>query len=158
MTDARSYTRPGYTTVAPSLTVQDAARALDFYPSAFGATELYRLTNPDASIAHAELRFGDTIVSVSEESPAWGNVSPQTLGGTPVVLNLYVPAADAAVTQAVTAGATLVHPVESHFYGDRSGRVQDPFGHVWIVSAFVEDVPPDEVQRRLDRMMQQTSG
>lgn len=157
MTDTPSYIRPGYTALSPALTVIDAPRALNFYRDAFGAVEVYRMTNPDDSVAHAELRFGDTTISLSEESPAWGNISPLTLGGTPIVLNLYVADADATVAQAVTAGAELVHPVDTHFYGDRSGRVRDPFGHVWIISAFVEDIPPAEMQRRLDEMMRPSS-
>lgn len=158
MTDTPSYVRPGYTALSPALTVKDAPRALDFYRAAFDAVEVYRMTNPDGSVAHAELRFGDTTISLSEEYPAWGNVSPLTLGGTPVVLNLYVANAAATVARAVAAGAELVHPVDTHFYGDRSGRVRDPFGHVWIISQFVEDVPPAEMQRLLDEMMQQTGG
>ncbi len=157
MTDTPSYVRPGYTALSPALTVIDAPRALNFYRDAFGAVEVYRITNPDGSIAHAELRFGDTTVALSEESPAWGNISPATLGGTPVVLSLYVADADATVARAVAAGAALVHPVDTHFYGDRAGRVRDPFGHIWIISTFVKDVPPAEMQRLVDEMMQPTS-
>lgn len=134
--------------LVPYLSVRDAKRALDFYRAAFGAVETARLVDPAGGVIHAEVTIGGAPVFVAEENPEWGNHDPQTLGGTPVRLVLQVPDVDAFVARAVAAGATLVIPVADQFYGERAGRVQDPFGHQWIVSTHVEDVSPEEMQRR----------
>lgn len=149
----RPLARPGYALVTPSLTVRDAARALEFYPAAFGAVIRYALREPDGKIAHAELEFGDSVVMISDEYPDWGALSPESIGGTAGKLMIYVPDADAALARAEAAGGTIVMPAQDHFYGDRSGQVRDPFGHTWTLAQWVEDVPPEEIQRRFAAWM-----
>jgi|SRR5215510_4784908 len=139
----------GFHTVCAYLNVEDPAAAIAFYRRAFGATEVMRLTDPAGDILHAELRIGDSIVMLAPEKPEWGNTSPHTLRGTPVHMHLYVPDVDAVVARASEAGASLLSAVSDQFYGDRSGRIADPAGHVWIVSTHKEDVPAKEMQRRL---------
>jgi PhnB protein len=143
-------TPAGYHTVTPYLTTADAGAAIDFYKAAFGAVETCRLTMPDGTICHAEVKIGDSHVMLGQECPAWGNKSPNTLGGTPVGLCVYLPDVDAAFAKAVAVGATVDKPVEDQFYGDRSGTVTDPFGHKWTLATHVEDVSPAEMQRRMD--------
>lgn len=144
-----------YGSVAPSLIVHDAKAAIRFYEQVFGATPLYNLTMPDGSIAHGEFKIGDTIVMIADENPQWGNKSPQTLGGSPVTLNVMVDDPDATVSKAEGAGATILIPVADHFYGYRSGRIQDPFGHVWIVSKVLEELRPEEMQQRMTEWLAQ---
>jgi len=141
---------PGYHTATPCLVIRNAANALDFYKQAFGATELVRHADPSGKILHAEFQVGDSRIAVADEAPEWGNHSPQSLGGSPVILSLYVEDVDALAERAVTAGARVIFPVADQFYGDRSGRLADPFGHVWIVSTHKEDVSPEELQRRVE--------
>ena len=139
--------------VAPYLTVFDAAAALDFYARAFGAVECGpRLTAPDGSIVHTEVRIGTATVMLSEHNPDFGTKEPLSLGGTPVRLALEVEDADATVEAAERAGAKVLIPVGDQFYGYRAGRIEDPFGHVWIVSQLIESLSPEEMQRRLDEM------
>ena len=138
----------GYHSITPYLIVKGAAKAIDFYKAAFGATELFRMAQPDGRVGHAEVRIGDSVVMLADEHPDMGARSPQTIGGTPLSLLLYVPDVDAVVARAVAAGAQLTRPVADQFYGDRSGILTDPFGHSWFVSTHVEDVPPDELERR----------
>lgn len=140
----------GYGSVNASLVVKDAKAAVRFYEHVFGAVQLYSLTMPDGSIAHGEFKIGDTIVMIADENPQWDSKSPQTLGGSPVTLNVMVDDPDAAATKAEAAGAAIVHPVADQFYGYRSGRIRDPFGHLWIVSRVVEELSPEEMQRRMD--------
>ena len=135
-------------TLAPYLCVHDAAGALEFYKKAFGATETIRLAGPDGRIGHAEIRIGDVIVMLADEFPEIGVVSPRTLGGTPVTLTMDVQDADATVHQAISAGATELRPLKDQFYGRRSGKIQDPFGHRWDIGMIIEDVSPEEIQRR----------
>jgi PhnB protein len=145
-----STTRPipeGYHSVTPALAFRDAVSAIEFYKKAFGATEGMRLTDPDGKIAHAELVIGDSHIMISEENPEF-NHSPQSLGGATVVLHLYVEDVDAVVGQAVDAGAQLVLPVKDQFYGDRAGRVADPYGHVWAIATHTEDVSQEEIEKR----------
>jgi len=139
--------------VTPYLMVNGAARAIEFYKKAFGATEVMRLTDPAGRIAHAQVKIGAAPIMLAEETLEWGNKSPQTLGGSPVILDLYVADVDAVVERAVAAGAKLVFPVADQFYGYRSGRISDPFGHVWIVSTQKEDLTTEEMQKRFDAMM-----
>ncbi|MGJ3250845.1 MAG: VOC family protein [Elainellaceae cyanobacterium] len=141
----------GFHTATPMLAIRDAARAIEFYKTALGATEIMRLTDPTGAIAHAEIQIGDSIIMVAEENSEF-NASPQKLGGSTVILNLYVEDVDALVQQAVDAGAQVIYPVKDQFYGDRSGRIVDPFGHIWIVSTHIEDVSPDEMKARFDAM------
>lgn len=147
---AVSTTPAGYHTVTPYLTADDAAAAIEFYKAAFGAVETCRLEMPDGTIAHAEVKIGDSHVMLGQECPSWGNKSPKSLGGTPTGLCVYLPDVDAAFAHAVSAGATVDKPVEDQFYGDRSGTVTDPFGHKWTLATHVEDVAPAEMQRRMD--------
>ncbi len=139
----------GYHAVTPYLYVQGAARAIDFYKKAFGAEELVRFPGPDGRIGHAELRIGDSPIMLADEHPEMGALGPQSRGGTTVGFALYVPDVDRRFAQAVAAGATIVRPVQDHFYGDRNGTLTDPFGHTWIVATHVEDVPPAEMERRM---------
>jgi PhnB protein len=143
----------GYPVVTPYLCVNGAADAIDFYKDIFGATERMRMPQPDGTIGHAELQIRDSVVMLSDEFPDMGVISPKTLGGTPVTLNVYVDNVDDVVDRAVGKGATLLQPIENRFYGDRSGQIVDPWGHKWSVSTHVEDVAPDEMQRRAAEMM-----
>ena len=138
----------GFHSVTPYLCVKDAARALEFYKKAFGATELMRMADPSGRIGHAEIKIGDSIIMLADEFPEMGFRSPQSLGGSPVVIHLYVEDVDATVDQAVAAGAKLTREVKDQFYGDRSGGVEDVFGHVWYVSTHKEDVAPEEIRQR----------
>jgi PhnB protein len=143
----------GYPVVTPYLCVDGAADAIDFYKEMFGATERMRMAEPDGTIGHAELQLGDSVVMLSDEFEAMGISSPKTLGGTPVTLSVYVTDVDAVIAKALAAGATLVRPIENQFYGDRSGQILDPWGHRWSVGTHVEDVPPEEMERRAAEMM-----
>jgi PhnB protein len=145
----------GYHSVTPYLIVRDAAKAIEFYAQAFGAVELLRLPMPDGSVAHAEVKIGDSPVMFGEENPAWGSKSPQALGGTPAGLCIYVEDCDAVFNRAVTAGATVMKPLADQFYGDRSGTVIDPFGHQWTVATHIEDVSPADMKTRMDAMVAQ---
>ncbi len=139
----------GYHSITPYLVIQGAAEAIDFYKKVFGATELMRMPNPkDGTIGHAELKIGDSVVMLADEHPQMGYRGPQTLGGTPVSLLLYVADVDSVAKQAVAAGATELRPVADQFYGDRMGTFQDPFGHVWSIASHVEDVAPEEMAKR----------
>lgn len=138
----------GYAAVTPYLTVTGAARAIEFYAKAFGAEEVMRFPMPDGKIAHAEVRIGGSIVMLHDEAPDWKAFSPQSIGDSPVSIMLYVEDVDAVVRRAVDAGATLTMEVADQFYGDRAGAVKDPFGHKWHIATHVEDVAPDEMQRR----------
>jgi PhnB protein len=138
----------GYHTVTPYLFITNAAKAIEFYQQAFGATELTRLTAPNGKVAHAELQIGDSRIMLTDEFPEWDTRSPQTIGGTAVTIMLYVAEVDAVVSRAVAAGAKLTLPVADQFYGDRSGSITDPFGHKWTIATHQEDVPPEEMKRR----------
>ena len=138
----------GYHSVTPYLIVNDGARAIEFYKQAFGATELFRMAGPDGRIGHAEIKIGDSHVMLADEHPQMNARSPQSFGGSPVSLMLYVDDVDTTVGRAVEAGAKLTRPVADQFYGDRTGGVEDPFGHAWYVATHVEDVPPEELKKR----------
>eukprot|EP00243_Klebsormidium_subtile_P003129 TRINITY_DN16294_c0_g1_i1.p2 TRINITY_DN16294_c0_g1~~TRINITY_DN16294_c0_g1_i1.p2 ORF type:complete len:159 (+),score=54.57 TRINITY_DN16294_c0_g1_i1:247-723(+) len=139
----------GYHTLTPYLSIKGAAQAMEFYKTAFGATEVYSLEGPGGTISHAEMSIGDSRFMLADESPMRGNKGPTSLGGTPVSLMMYVDDSDAVFERAVKAGATVALPVQTHFYGDRSGTVVDPFGHKWDISTHVEDVSPEEVKKRM---------
>jgi PhnB protein len=134
--------------VMPYLCIKDAARALEFYKQAFGATETTRLMMPDGRVGHAEMKIGEAVIMMADEFPEMGFRGPQALGGTPVTIHVYVADVDALIAQAVAAGAELEAPVKDEFYGDRSGRLFDPFGHRWMFATHQEDVSPEELQRR----------
>lgn len=138
----------GYHSLTPYLIVQGAAKAIDFYTKAFGASELFRLGGPGGTVAHAELRLGDSVFMLGEECPEHGAKGPRTIGGSPMSLLIYVTDVDAAARQAVAAGATVKRPVQDQFYGDRSGTFEDPFGHTWTIATHKEDVTPEECERR----------
>lgn len=139
--------------VFPYLRVKDAARAIEFYKRAFGVTEKFRLTEPSGRIGHCELEFGTFIVMISEEYPEYGILGPQSVGGTGTSIHLHIDNADAAIDRAVTAGATLLRAPSDAFYGERSGTIRDPFGHEWLIGHSIEEVSPEEMQRRYTKMM-----
>lgn len=143
---------PGYRSITPYLVVDGAERAIAWYAEAFGARERMRLPMPGSRIGHAEIEIGDSLVMLADEAPQWEARGPGAFGGSPVTLHLYVADVDATVARAVAAGATLKRPVENQFYGDRSGTLLDPFGHVWHVATHVEEVPPEEITRRMRSM------
>jgi PhnB protein len=146
----------GYHTATAYMIVKDAARALDFYKKAFGATELMRLSGPDGKVMHAEIKVGDSPIMLADEFPDMGVRSPQSLGGSPVSILLYVEDVDTRFNQAIAAGATEQKAVQDQFYGDRSGTLVDPFGHVWSIATHKEDVSPAEMDRRMEASMKQT--
>jgi PhnB protein len=142
----------GYPTVTPYLCVDGADAAIAFYTAVFGASERNRMPMPGGRVGHCELQIGDSLVMLSDESPEMGIVGPNTVGGTPVTISVYVDDVDSVFARAVDAGATALRPVETQFYGDRSGQFVDPFGHRWSVATHVEDVSPEEMQRRMTEM------
>jgi PhnB protein len=144
----------GYHSVTPYLIVNGAAKAIDFYKSAFGAVELMRMPRPDGKIGHAEMRIGDSAIMLADENPEMGRRSPQSLGGAAVSLMVYVERVDDVFGRAVAGGAKELQAIKDQFYGDRSGTLQDPFGHTWTVATHVEDVPPEEMRRRAEKFMQ----
>jgi PhnB protein len=147
------YQADGFHTATPSLTIRGAAAAIDFYQRAFGATESYRMADPNGKVMHAEIKIGDSIIMLSDEFPDWGALSPQTIGGSASSLMLYVPDVDAVTKQAAAAGATVGCPPTDQFWGDRSSMLKDPFGHRWSIATHVEDVPPSELQERMKAWM-----
>jgi PhnB protein len=142
----------GYHTVTPYLIVNGAARALDFYRKAFGAKEQMRMPGPDGKVMHAEIQIGDSKVMLADEFPQMGARSPQSIGGTPVGICLYVARVDAVYEQAVAAGASVERPLQDQFYGDRSATLIDPFGHKWTIATHIEDVSPSEMEKRMAAM------
>jgi PhnB protein len=143
----------GYHTVTPYLIIKGAAQAIEFYKKAFGAKELFRMER-GGQIGHAEIKIGDSPIMLSDEAPQMGARSPQTIGGTPVQILLYVEDVDKLYNQAVSAGAKVQRSPENQFYGDRSAGVIDPFGHVWYMHTHIEDVPPAEMDKRMKEAMQ----
>jgi PhnB protein len=137
-----------YPRVTPYLHVDGAAAAIEFYEKVFGAKERGRLPGPDGKLGHAEIEIGDGLIMLADEYPDFGALGPKTVGGTPVTINVYVEDVDAVFDEALAAGATSLREVENQFYGDRTGQFEDPFGHHWSVATHVEDVPPDEMEKR----------
>lgn len=144
----------GYHSLTSYISVKGAGEAIEFYKKAFNASEIGRISMPDGSIAHAELQIGDSRIMLAEENVQWGNLSPQTLGGSPVTLCLYVEDVDAVFTKALQAGAKITGEMEvkDQFYGDRTGSLTDPFGHKWSVMTHKEDISFEEMQRRMNDM------
>jgi len=139
----------GFHAITPHLIVRNTVEAIEFYKRAFGAEQLVRMPGPDGrSTMHAELQIGDSRLLLCDEFPEWGAQSPESLGGTPVTLHLYVDDADKAFQRAVTAGAQVTMPLKDQFWGDRYGKVKDPFGHEWSIATHIEDVAPEELKRR----------
>ena len=143
----------GYSSVTPYLIVRGAAQALDYYKMAFDAQELMRFPGPDGRIMHAEIQIGNARVMLGDESPEMGHTSPATLGGSGTGLMLYVTDADDTFQRAISAGGKVTQPLKDQFYGDRSGNLIDPFGHTWTIATHVEDVAPEEMQRRMQEAM-----
>lgn len=138
----------GFHALTPSMVVKDARKAIDFYTRAFGAEEVDVMTGPDGRVMHAEIRFADSILMLGEENPAWPQFkSAETLGGSPISLHFYVADADKAVKRALDAGAKADMPVEDMFWGDRYGKVRDPFGYVWGLATRVKEMSKEEVAR-----------
>jgi PhnB protein len=142
----------GHHSVTPYLVIKNAAAALEFYKNAFGATQSYRLNLPDGRVGHAEIRLGDSLIMLADEFPEYGGKAPETLGGSPVNIHLYVEDVDAFFKRALAAGAKERKPVMDQFYGDRSGQLEDPFGHLWWVATHKEDVSSEELQKRVQAM------
>jgi len=138
-----------YHSITPYLYVRGALAAIEFYKNVFGATEIVSMIGPNGKIMHAEVRFGDSIVMLADEDLSRGIMSPHTIGGYSVGLHLYIENVDAVVQKAVENGAKQLHPVKDQFYGDRSGSLLDPFGHMWTIATHIEDVAPEEMQKRM---------
>ena len=148
----------GNHTVSPYLIIKNAAAAIEFYKKAFGARETMRMPGPDGRVMHAEIQIGDSMIMICDEMPEYGTRSPQSLGGTPVSLFLYVPDVDALFQQAVTAGAKVDMPVADQFWGDRYGKLTDPYGHQWSIATHTEDLTPEEIGRRGREAMSKSAG
>jgi PhnB protein len=145
----------GYHTVTPSLVVAGAGKAIDFYKQAFGAVELMRFPGPDGTIMHAEIRIGDSIVMLGDEMPEQGGRGPKSIGGTPVSFFIYKENVDAAWKEAVDAGARTIMPLADQFWGDRTGCLEDPFGHRWWLAQHIQDLTPEEMQRNAEAFFSQ---
>jgi len=143
----------GYHTLTPFLTVRDAARAIEFYKQAFGATERGVAKGPDGKVMHAEIKIGDSIIMMSDEFPEFGSLSPESVGNTSMGLHIYVEDVDASFDRAVKAGAKVEMPVMDQFWGDRYGRLKDPFGHKWSIATHKKDMSADEMKRAMDEAM-----
>jgi PhnB protein len=142
----------GYEGATPYLAVGGAAKAIEFYTKAFGAVERDRMAGPDGKIMHAEIRIGAANIMLADEFPEMGFQSPKTLGGSPVMMVVYVPDVDAVFAQAIEAGATVKREVKDQFYGDRSGTLEDPFGHVWTIATHKEDLTAEEIRARAEKL------
>jgi len=149
-----SYIPKGYNTVTPYLVIKGAAKAIEYYKNVFGATEVMRMAGPDGKVGHAELKIGDSHIMLADENPAMGHRSAESIGASPVSLLVYIPDCDKVVAKAVAEGAKILKPVEDQFYGDRSGFIQDPFGHFWSVATHKEDLSPKEIEERVKKAMQ----
>lgn len=139
----------GYHTLTPSLNLKGAAAALEFYQAAFNAVERFRMPDPSGGIMHGEFQIGDSILMFCDESPDWGALSPETVGGCPLSLNLYVEDCDGLTAQAVAAGAEILRAPASYPWGERSAMVKDPFGYRWAICTQIEEVTQEEVERRM---------
>jgi PhnB protein len=147
----------GYHSITPAIVVRDAAQAIDFYRRAFGAEEVSRMAGPGGSIMHAEIRIGDSIVMLGEENEQWGTKSPLSTNGNPGSLHVYVADADTAFQRAVDEGASVVYPLEDAFWGDRYGKVRDPFGHEWGIATRVREMTNEEMERAGQEWMAQAA-
>ena len=144
----------GYHTVTPYLIIKGAAQAIDYYKNVFGATVVVRMDGPNGTVGHAELQIGDSRIMLADENLNMGYRSATSIGASPVSLYLYLPDVDRVVDKAVASGAKIVKPVQDQFYGDRSGFIQDPFGHFWGIATHVEDVSEQEMKERMKKVMQ----
>jgi len=148
----------GMHSITPHLVCAGASKALDFYQKAFGATEVGRLPGPDGRLMHAAMKIGDSTVMLADEMPEWGSLGPKALKGSPVTIHIYVEDVDALVARAVKAGAKVTMPVEEQFWGDRYGKLEDPFGHHWSVATHVRDVTAEEMKKAMQQMSAQKGG
>jgi PhnB protein len=148
----------GFHSVTPYLVIREAAKALDYYQRAFGATELMRMEMPDGKIGHAEIQVGDSRIMLADENPEMGCRGPQSLGGSAVGLLLYVVDVDAVFDRAISVGGKVVRPVQDQFYGDRSGTLEDPFGHLWTVATHKVDMTREELDRSFEECLKQGPG
>lgn len=148
----------GYHSITPYVIANDAAAAIEFYKTAFAATELMRLPGPEGKVMHAEIKIGDSPVMIADEFPEMGIRSAKSFGGSPVSILIYTEDADAMFAKAIAAGATERKPLADQFYGDRSGTVEDPFGHTWTIATHTEDLTPEEIDKRFQEMMSQSGG
>ena len=148
------YIPKGYNSVTPYLVVKGAAKAIEYYKSVFGATEVMRMAGPDGRVGHAELQIGNSRIMLADENPSMGNRSAESIGGSPVSLYVYLPDCDKVVAKAAAEGAKILKPVQDQFYGDRSGFILDPFGHLWGVATHKEDVSAKEMEERAKKAMQ----
>lgn len=150
-----SYIPKGYNSVTPYLIVKGAAQAIEYYKKVFGATEVFRMDGPDGKVGHAELQIADSRIMLADENPNMGEgySSATRIGASPVSLYLYIPDVDGVVERAVTEGAKIIKPVQDQFYGDRSGFIRDPFGHLWGIATHVEDVSPAQLEERMKKAM-----
>lgn len=144
----------GYHSVTPYLVISNAAKAIDFYKRAFGATEIMRMADPSGRIGHAEIKIGDSHIMLADEHPEMGYRGPQSLGGAAVSLMVYVDDVDTVFQRALSCGAQETQALRDQFYGDRSGTLTDPFGHIWTIATHIEDVPPEEMRRRAEKYFQ----
>jgi len=149
-----NYIPKGYNTITPYLVVKGAAKAIDYYKNVFGATVVVRMDGPNGTVGHAELQIGDSRFMLADENPQMGNRSAESVGGSPVSLYVYLPDCDKVVEKAVAQGAKVLKPVADQFYGDRSGFIQDPFGHLWGIATHVEDVSETDMKERMKKVMQ----
>jgi PhnB protein len=148
----------GYPRVTPYLTIDGASAAIDFYTKVFGATERMRMPAPDGRLGHAEIAIGDSVIMLSDEYKEMGVLGPKSIGGTPVTINVYVEDVDSVFDRALQEGSKSLRDPENQFYGDRMGQFEDPFGHKWSVGTHVEDVPPDEMEKRAAEAMTSMAG
>jgi PhnB protein len=155
-TNKVNYIPKGYNSISPYLVVKGAAKAIEYYKKVFGATEVLRMDQPNGKVGHAELQIGDSRFMLAEENPSMGqgHVSASGIGASPVSLYLYIPDVDRVIERAVDEGAKVLKPVQDQFYGDRTGFIQDPFGHLWGVATHIEDVAPKEMAERAKKVMQ----
>ena len=150
-----SYIPQGYNSVTPYLIIKGAAQAIEYYKKVFGATEVFRMDGPDGKVGHAELQIGTSRIMLGDENPSMGegHSSAARIGASPVSLYLYIPDVDNVVERAVAEGAKIIKPVQTQFYGNRSGFIRDPFGHLWGIATHVEDVSPAELEERMKKVV-----
>jgi PhnB protein len=151
-----SHIPQGYNSITPYLIIKGAAQAIEYYRKVFDASEVFRMDGPDGKVGHAELKIGDSRIMLADENPSigQGHTSAASIGASPVSLYLYIPDVDRVVERAAAAGAKILKPVQDQFYGDRSGFIQDPFGHLWGIATHVEDVAPNELEQRAKKAQQ----
>lgn len=151
-----SHIPDGYNSITPYLVIKGAAEAIEYYKKVFGATEVVRMDQPGGKVGHAELKIGNSHIMLADENPSMGqgHTSAASIGASPVSLYLYLPNVDRVVERAVAAGAKILKPVQDQFYGDRSGFIQDPFGHLWGIATHIEDVAPQEMKERMKKVQQ----